>query len=504
MSAPRRLGEILAGAGVRPLDAVESDPLVTGVEIDSRRILPGHVFFALPGLRLDGVAFVPDAVARGASAIVAGAPRPSSLDASISWIRVEDPRRAAGLFAREWFGRPDEALPIVGITGTNGKTTVSYMVESIGRAAGLEPGRIGTVGYAHGGQERSASRTTPEAPDLFALLAQMRDRGVRVVALEVSSHALALRRVEGLRFAVAAFLNFGRDHLDFHGDAEAYFEAKARMFDELRPPQIAVLPADDPKGAALAGRTRAETITFGRDPAADVRIEDESCRMDGSAAVLRVGGRRLAVRTPLPGRFHLENAAAAAACCTALRISDAAIVEGLAALRAVPGRTERVDEGQPFAVLVDFAHTEEALARLLDGVREIVGGRLLAVFGCGGERDRGKRPLMGRAAAERADLVFLTSDNPRSEDPAAILGEVESGVASVAGGLERCRVIRDRAQAIAAAIFAARPGDVVVVAGKGHETTQSFGDHVERFDDREAAAAALAAAGWNGGRRARA
>jgi UDP-N-acetylmuramoyl-L-alanyl-D-glutamate--2,6-diaminopimelate ligase len=501
-AAPRRLSDLLRAAGVRPLDPVPADPPIAGVSLDSRRVVPGHVFFALRGLKIDGTVFVPDAVGRGASAVVSSSPRPSPLDEGIAWVRVEDARRAAGLLAREWFGRPDETLALVGITGTNGKTTVSYLVESIAGAAGVRPGRIGTVGFAYGGTERPAPHTTPEAPDLFALLAEMRDAGVALVALEVSSHALALGRVEGARYAVAAFLNLGQDHLDFHGDSEAYFEAKARMFDVLGPDQAAVLPADDPRGLTLAARTRATVSTFGRSEGATVRLRDEECDLTGSAAVLEIGGSRLAIRTRLLGRFNLDNVAAAAACALAAGLPSSAIAEGTRALEFIPGRMERVDAGQPFTVIVDFAHTEQALGRLLDGVRDVIGGRTLLVFGCGGERDRGKRPAMGRVAAERADLVFLTSDNPRSEDPAAILREVEAGVASVPRGPERCRTIPSRPEAVAVAVSSARPGDAVVIAGKGHESTQTFWDHVVHMDDREVAQKALAACGWDGGMRA--
>jgi UDP-N-acetylmuramoyl-L-alanyl-D-glutamate--2,6-diaminopimelate ligase len=323
-----------------------------------------------------------------------------------------------------------------------------------------------------------------------------------LVALEVSSHALALGRVEGARFAVAAFLNLGQDHLDFHGDREAYFEAKARMFEGLAPDQAAVLPADDPRGAVLAARTCAAVSTFGRSEKSTVRLRDESCGLAGSEAVLEFGCARLPVRTKLLGRFNLDNVAAAAACALAAGLPSAAIGEGIRALESIPGRMERVNAGQPFTVIVDFAHTEQALESLMDALRNLVEGRTLLVFGCGGERDRGKRPAMGRVAAERADLVFLTSDNPRSEDPLAILREVEAGVSSVAGGAVRCRTIPSRPEAVAVAVSSARPGDAVVIAGKGHESTQTFGDHVVHLDDREVARQALAACGWGGGLRA--
>ncbi len=492
MTAPGvRLSTLLSGAGVRPLDAPGVDPLIEGVCLDSRRVRPGDLFFALAGLHTDGVRFVPQAVENGARGVVAGCPRPAGLDATVAWVRVEEPRRVAGPVSRECYGRPDEAVTLVGITGTNGKTTVAYLVESIAAAAGLAAGRIGTVGHAFGGVEREAPRTTPEAPDLFRLLAEMRDGAVALVAMEVSSHALELYRVEGARFTVAAFLNLSRDHLDFHKTEQRYFEAKARLFTMLGPRQNAVLPADDPRGDVLAGRTRARVLRFGRSPRADVRLRDERLGLDGSAAVLEIGGRPLEVRTPLAGRFNLDNVAAAAACAHASGLPDEAIAAGVAALRSVPGRMERIDRGQPFAAFVDYAHTPAALAGLLATLRELTPGRVIVVFGCGGERDRGKRPVMGRIAAEGADVVFLTSDNPRGEDPRRILREIEAGLPDDPGARTRQRTIADRAAAVEAAVAAAEPGDALVVAGKGHETTQTIGDRVARLDDRELVGAAL-------------
>jgi UDP-N-acetylmuramoyl-L-alanyl-D-glutamate--2,6-diaminopimelate ligase len=501
---PARLSALLDAANVRPLAPVAVDPEIGGVTLDSREVQQGDLFFALAGQVTDGMRFVPDAVRRGARAVLAASPCPADLDPAVAWVQVDEPRRAAGRVSRECWGRPDEALTLVGITGTNGKTTVSYLVHSIAGAAGLRAGRIGTVGYAFGETEREASRTTPEAPDLFRLLAEMREREVQLVALEVSSHGLALHRVEGARFVVAAFLNLGHDHLDFHGSAQEYLASKARLFEPLGPSQTAVLPAGDPNGDAIAARTRARILRFGRRNDAHVRLRDERCTPDGSTATLEleapaVGVERtvLAVRTSLPGRFNLDNLAAAAACAIASGLPTDAIAGGIAALRDVPGRMERVERGQPFRVLVDYAHTPDALERLLAAVRELAEGRLLVVFGCGGERDRDKRPLMGRVAAEGADRLFLTSDNPRDEDPLAILADIERGMEKVAGAAERATTIAERPAAVEAAVAAAGPGDAVVIAGKGHETTQTIGSRAVRQTDRELAAAALAAAGWN-------
>jgi UDP-N-acetylmuramoyl-L-alanyl-D-glutamate--2,6-diaminopimelate ligase len=492
---------LLADAGVVPLTPAPADLLVHGVRIDSRTVTPGDLFFALRGAQDDGARYARHAVAGGAVAVVAESPAPEPA-LGVPWIRVAGARLAMGLVAREWFGRPDEALTLVGITGTKGKTTVAYLVESIARAAGFSAGRIGTVGYAFGGRETEASRTTPEATDLYEILASMRDSGTTIVAMEVSSHALALHRVAGARFPVAAFLNLGRDHLDFHGGSDTYFEAKASLFDRLGPGDAAVVPSDDPRGPALAARTRARALVFGHGPAADVRIEEERSGLAGSVARLMTPRGRIDVRTALPGRFNVLNAAAAAACGIALGFDGPAIAAGIEGLARVPGRLEAISAGQPFTVFVDYAHTEESLAAVLDAVRELTSGRLLVVFGCGGDRDHGKRFGMGRAAAVRADRVVVTSDNPRSEDPLAILRDVEAGVLSVVGAAARSSFRPDRAGAIRLALGEARSGDAVVIAGKGHETTQTFAGRAEPFDDREVTRHELNALGFSGGPRA--
>lgn len=503
----RRLSELIARAEVRPDAALGADPLISGVCLDSRVVAKGDLFFALPGARQQGEAFVPEALARGARAVVAGSERPATIPRDIAWVRVAQPRAVAGRLAREWFGRPDTSLRLIGVTGTNGKTTVTWLVEGMARAHGLSAGRIGTTGYVWGGIEHPAPRTTPEAPDLFGMLAAMRDAEVDLVAMEVSSHALTLGRVEGARFQVGALVGFGRDHLDFHQTLDRYFEAKATLFDRLDPEHAtAVLPADDEAGRILAKRTRAKVVTFGRSPASDVRITGERSGLDGSFAVLQAAKTPIEIRTPLVGRFNVDNVAVAAACALAAGCSPAAVSAGAAAVARVPGRVEAVRAGQPFAVLVDYAHTPEALTRLLESVRALTEGRIVLLFGCGGERDRGKRPEMGRVAANGAEVVILTSDNPRGEDPAVILEEIAAGARSVADARERVRIIPDRSEAIAVAIGGARPKDTVLIAGKGHETTQTVGDRIVHLDDRELAFAALGASGYValGGRRGRA
>ncbi len=493
-----RLSRLLKGAGLQPLGEPGGDPEIRGIQLDSRIIDRGDLFCAVAGFKVDGVAFVPQAVARGAVAVLAESERPADLDPAVAWVRVADARIATGLAAREWHGRPDEAMTLVGVTGTNGKTSVVWLIEAMAGAAGKSAGRCGTIGHAYGGREWPAERTTPEAPELFEVLASMRERGVEVVAMEVSSHALELGRVAGAKFAASAFLNLSRDHLDFHGEMDRYFAAKARLILGLDPDATAVLAADDPRVRALAGETRARVMTFGRAEDATVRITRERSTLHGSRAALETPAGPLEIDSPLVGAFAIDNIAAAAACALAIGLDGDAVVEGVKNLHTLPGRMEMVAMGQPFAVVVDYAHTEHALRRLLEAVREMTPGRVLVVFGCGGNRDRGKRPAMGRVASELADVVFLTTDNPRDEDPQSILDDIARGILSDA----EHHVVPDRRDAIGRAVSTAEANDVVVVAGKGHESTQAFGDRVESFDDREVARELLCAAGWEGGCRA--
>ena len=487
--ATSRLSDLLSGAGVVPLERLNVDPAICGVQLDSRRIGEGDLFFALRGEHVDGERFIPQAVRQGARAIVASSARPASLASDIAWVRVDEPRSTTASISKEFYGRPDEALTLVGITGTNGKTTVSYMVQAIAQAAGMRAGRIGTTGYAFDDLEEALDRTTPEATDLFRILDTMRSAGAELVALEVSSHALSLNRVSGTRFAASAFLNLTRDHLDYYGSEENYFEAKARLFDGLGPDDHGVIPADSPWGDLLAKRARADLLRFGRSKHADMRLSDEVCRLDGSTAILTGPDEPFEIEIGLPGKFNLDNAAAAAACAVCLGIETPAIVAGLRSLKGVPGRVQRVDRGQPFEVWVDYAHTPDALERVLRLARGLATGRLLAVFGCGGYRDRGKRAEMGRVAAELANIALITSDNPRGEDPKKILDEVRAGAEQVPGAELLCHV--DRREAIGAAVREAEDGDLIVIAGKGHETTQTILGRVERFDDREVAAEIL-------------
>jgi UDP-N-acetylmuramoyl-L-alanyl-D-glutamate--2,6-diaminopimelate ligase len=493
-----RLSHLLQGAGVRPLVPPGADPKIEGTALDSTRVGPGGLFFAIKGFRANGEDYAPDAVRRGARAVVAASPRPEWVEPEVAWVQVEQPRQAAGMITREYFGRPDEALTLIGITGTNGKTTVAYLVEAIASAAGRRVGRIGTVSHSLGNVELAASRTTPEAPEFYLMLAQMLDASVDTAVMEVSSHALTLSRVEGAHFAAAVFLNLGRDHLEFHGGEQNYFDAKARLFENLSSDQIAVLPADTSHGEELARRTDARVTTFGRSAGADVRLAETRSTLDGSSAILETGSGTFCVETPLLGEFNLDNVAAAAACALALGLPAEAITDGVPLLKQVPGRMETIDQGQGFKVIVDYAHTPDALANLLGWTQKRTQGDLIVLFGCGGERDRAKRFDMGKIAAENADRLFLTSDNPREESPGEILDEIAAGVAAVADGTGRANRNVDRREAIHAAIESARPGDVVILAGKGHETTQTIGNQVLAFDDRTIAIESLERLGFHG------
>ena len=470
------------------------DIQVGGLGYDSRRLGRGEVFFALTGLRADGRAFVAQAIGAGAAAVVVergfepfeGAPAPV--------VEVEEPRRALAQAAGRWHGHPARSLTVVGITGTNGKTTTTWLLESIYRAAGRSSGVIGTTGIRFAGESRPAPLTTPEAPELQGLLRQMADRGVQAVAMEVSSHALVQRRAYGVAFDAVVFTNLSQDHLDYHRTMDAYLDAKLMLFDGRNGPAqgktgTAVLNADDPAADRVrhaAARGRLAAITFGEARGADVRIVRVHPRPDGLAITLEDRGAAVSIALPLMGRHNAWNAAAAWAAARALGIERPLVERGLARVPRVPGRLEPISTGGRILVVVDYAHTPDALARALEACREHTVGRVLLVFGCGGDRDRGKRPLMGRLAGERSDRAWVTNDNPRGEDPAAIAAEV------TAGSPKPLTVILDRRDAIAAALAEAREGDLVLIAGKGHETTQTIGERVVAFDDRAVAAELLA------------
>src|SRR6266542_1675129 len=449
-------------AALAPADVLRRAPVEIGdLAYDIRAVGPGALFFCVPGSRADGHEFASEAVANGAVVLVVE--RPLELD--VPQLVVPDARRAMAVVADEFFRHPSQELEIAGVTGTNGKTTTAFLLYSIFAAAGRRPGLLGTIESRVGGERRPAIRTTPEAIDLQRTFREMLDAGDRSCAMEATSHGSELGRLDRLRFSALVFTNLSQDHLDFHGTMERYFEAKRRLFLEGQPP--AAINVGSEWGRKLAA-DRPDALTFGFVDDAEVRPD----ALDGVDLKLR-------------GRFNAENALGALAACRLLGIDDDAIVRGLEAVRGVPGRFESVSEGQPFDVIVDYSHKPEALESVLRTARELTAGRVICVFGCGGDRDRGKRPLMGRIASELADVAIVTSDNPRSEEPEAIIGEIAAGAE---GDVE---IEPDRREAIARAIDAAREGDVVVITGKGHEQGQQVADRTLPFDDRDVAREAL-------------
>jgi UDP-N-acetylmuramoyl-L-alanyl-D-glutamate--2,6-diaminopimelate ligase len=454
---------------------------VTGLAYRSESVTPGALFFCVPGFRADGHDFASDAVHRGATALVCQRP----LGLGVPEVVVEDVRAAVAPAAARFYGHPTRELRVVGITGTNGKTTTAFLVRHLLEAAGSQCGLLGTVKRVVGGVEEEVERTTPEAIDLQATFRRMLDRGDRACAMEVSSHALELGRVAGIEFACRVFTNLTQDHLDFHGTMDAYFEAKRRLFRSGSVP--AVVNLDDPYGRRLAAELP-DAIGFAVGRGAAYRALDVSFDVHGSRFRCLTPEGELPLELPLPGLFNVQNALAAVASTRALGVPLETIRRALPTFGHVPGRFEPVDEGQGFGVLVDYAHTPDSLENVLRAAREVARGRVWAVFGAGGDRDRLKRPLMGEAARRLADRVIVTSDNPRSEDPDSIIDEIMVGA-----GPDAEREV-ERRRAIELAVEGAEPGDVVVIAGKGHEQGQEFaGGRKEPFDDRAVAREALRA-----------
>ena len=456
---------------------------VTAVTHDSRKAGPGSLFVAIRGTSLDGNQFVEAARKKGAAAIASEEPpRPGA-----PWLRVLDAREALATLSAEMLGRPGEALRLVGVTGTNGKTTTTYLIDAALRAAGYKTGLVGTVQYRIGDRLTEASRTTPESSDLQALFREMVEEGCDHAVLEVSSHSLELKRVHGCAFQVAVFTNLTRDHLDFHGDMERYFLAKRRLFDTyLRKDGHALINLDDDRAPELiaASRGRVWTYSLNGGPA-DLQASDIRLSLDATRFRARTPAGEFEVRTPLLGRFNVDNVLAALGAALALGLDPPTALRGISSVAGVPGRLERVQAGQDFTVVVDYAHTDDALKNLLETVRELKPRRLITVFGCGGDRDRTKRPLMGAVAARLSDVVVVTSDNPRSEPPEAILEEIQKGMNG--GHRAERHAIVDRREAIVRALEMARAGDAVVIAGKGHETYQVLRDRTIPFDDRQIA-----------------
>ena len=466
------------------------------VQYDSRAVNAGDLFVAIPGEKMDGHAFVPEAARRGAVAVVVERFTP---EAAWPEVRVRSARRALAILAGEETDHPSHDLLMVGVTGTNGKTTTSHLIRAALRERGERVGLIGTVAYELDGEREPAAHTTPESPELERRFRGWRDRGASAVVMEVSSHALAQDRTYGLAFDIGVFTNLTQDHLDFHGTMEAYRDAKARLFrvetrGDRTKTMTGVLNLDDPAGRWIRERTDGPAIGYGGEGAAEVVADEVRLSPAGTRLRIRYPRGAVSVALKLRGRFNVMNALAAFAAAYAAGTPPDAIARGLESVTSVPGRLEPVDAGQPFQVLVDYAHTPDALERALEAVRAFGPKRLLCLFGCGGDRDRGKRPLMGAAAARLADLVFITSDNPRSEDPASIIREIEAG----ATGTASVRSLVDRREAISAAVRACAPGDALLIAGKGHETYQILGKETIPFDDRVVAREALNALGFTG------
>jgi len=472
---------------------------VLGLEYDSRRIAPGSLFFAFPGAKSDGRQFIAGALASGAVAVVCESPPPEGMDAR--WIHVRHGREALAVMSREFYGRPDEALKLTGVTGTNGKTTTVYLIDTMLRACGAKTGMVGTVLYRVAGEERRAVNTTPESLDLMRLMAETRDEGGSHFIFEVSSHALALRRVFGLSFHTVVFTNLTRDHLDYHGSMDAYFEAKRLLFEGAggASPRAAVLNADNSWSAKIRTREQTRRITYSvksaaETPAADLRAMQVESGFQGVNFRVLHEGKKTRIHSPLCGLINVYNLLAAFGAGLSLGLGAEEAADGLATLAAVPGRFEGIDEGQPFLVVVDYAHTDDALRNVILTARGLKPRHIITLFGCGGDRDRTKRPLMGSAAAELSDLVVVTSDNPRSEDPLAIINDAMVGVQRHS---TRAIVEPDRRQAIRRALREAGAGDIVIIAGKGHETYQVLHDRVIDFDDRSEARAALNEFGYH-------
>ncbi|RKP55266.1 UDP-N-acetylmuramoyl-L-alanyl-D-glutamate--2,6-diaminopimelate ligase [Cohnella endophytica] len=479
------------------LSRIIGDPSVRvlSLEADSRKAKPGNLFFCLPGHTVDGHDYAPQAVAAGASALVTT----RELPLPIAQLVVPDTRQALAVLADYFYGKPSHALRPVGITGTNGKTTTTYLIEQIWADAGVSAGVIGTIETRYAGQSVPMSGTTPDVLELQRIFRSMADAGTERCVMEVSSHALEQGRVKGTRFRTAVFTNLTQDHLDYHGTMEAYEAAKGLFFSRLgntysnNPGErnYAVLNADDDATKRFAKLTSAEVLTYGIDNAADIKASEVKITSMGTTFALEtfLGNRQVSLR--LVGKFNVYNSLAAlgVAICEGIGLDDA--IRSLERIPGVPGRVEPVDEDQDYAVIVDYAHTPDGLENVLNAVKELAKGEVICVFGCGGDRDKTKRPLMGRIASELADKLIVTSDNPRSEDPLAILQDIEAGLKDAGVAPERYELEPNRRSAIEKAVEMASPGDVVLIAGKGHETYQIIGDVTHDFDDRLVAKEAI-------------
>ena len=490
-----RLNDLLPPIGAKEVHG-STELSIEGITYDSRQVKPGYIFVAISGYREDGNSYIPQALEAGASVIVSskrveGLARPSRWGGSATQIVVENPRLALAKFATFFYNYPSDKLNIIGITGTNGKTTVSYLTEAIFKENGAKVGVLGTIAYRLGEKIFPAPITTPQSSDLQEILRKLVNEEFTTVVIEVSSHALSLDRVEGCEFDSALFTNLSREHLDFHKSMEEYLRAKIKLFSILgknarkEREKLAVLNLDDSSTEKIIQSTEAKIITYGIEKKADVVAKSIKLNLDKTTFTLVSPTGEVKIALPLTGKYNVYNALAASTIALGQGISLGIIKRGLEKVSSIPGRFQRIDCGQPFAVIVDYAHTDEALRRLLDACGELKPRRIITVFGCGGDRDRGKRPLMGEVAIDLSDYVIVTSDNPRSEDPERIALDIEVGIKRK--GKSNYQTIIDRFQAIEKALSMGEKGDLVVIAGKGHEDYQIFKDRRVRFDDREVA-----------------
>jgi UDP-N-acetylmuramoyl-L-alanyl-D-glutamate--2,6-diaminopimelate ligase len=484
------LASLLTGIKVQASSG-DLNVLIQGIEMDSRRVKAGDIFVCVPGLNSDGHDFAAAAIAAGAAALVVE----KFLPYNVTQIRVANARQELGLLAAQVYDRPSEHLELVGVTGTNGKTTIIHLLEKIAESAGKKVGLIGTLGTKIAGRQIPGKRTTPEACEIQRLLAEMREEKVSLVAMEVSSHALDFGRVQGCEFDSAIFTNLTQDHLDYHKTMAEYLRAKSRLFKQLqgnKQPKIAVLNRDDPAFAPLQAVSAAPVVSYGIKEKADYQAEDVEISSSGVRYYACFRGQRQEINSRTPGVFNVYNTLAAFAWALERGYDPQQVAHVLAGISGVPGRFESIKQGQPFNVIVDYAHTPDGLENVLRTAKEFTRGRILTVFGCGGDRDKGKRPLMGKVAAQWSDFLAVTSDNPRSEDPEQIILDILAGVT----GVEHL-ALQDRQEAINYVCNLAKPGDTILIAGKGHETEQIIGSTVIPFDDREAARQALRRLGYD-------
>jgi len=489
-----RLATLLEGVDVRS-GTPPADMRIQQVTNDSRRVQPGALFVAIHGEAADGNVFAKDAAARGAVAVLSATTPPADWNDEITWIRVSEPRKALATAGANFYGRPANALRLVGVTGTNGKTTTTSLIDSIIKASGAKTGLFGTIAYHTPLGDKPAPNTTPESVDLQSFFAEIRDAGGSYATMEASSHALVLDRLWGCHFAAAVFTNLTRDHIDFHKTFENYFAAKRRLFEGTGAgaPDVAVVNTDDEWGKKLVGVSK-RTLTYGLQNGTDLKAKKFQLSFNGLNFAAHTPNGPIQVESPLVGRINVYNILAAIGAGIGLGFSNEVIEAGIRNLLAVAGRFQRIDQGQPFLVVVDYAHTDDALENLIKTARELITkGRIITVFGCGGSRDRTKRPIMGETSGRLSDLSILTSDNPRQEDPLKIISDIVVGMQKSGG---KYMIEADREKAIKLAIEEARTGDIVLLAGKGHEDYQIFADHTIHFDDREVARKALADRGY--------